>query len=187
MVFFTRSLGSLLAFTLIASIAAQAPSSTSASELALVDSQYANSGLAAATYAFPLPTFPLLPKLTRSLFLPSRSNTGFGVALTSTALLTVIYGGETVVNGEAYTVEQVTDGPEIYITASDEAASSYAEGTAYTLMLADAASLGDPDLEGNYRHFLNNGLTGVAGSEGNTTFEPVNGRVITSYAAPGPM
>lgn len=52
-------------------------------------------------------------------------------------------------------------------------------------MLADASSLGDPDPQGNYRHFLENGVT-VPATTG-SSFAFVDGTIITSYAAPGPI
>ncbi|KAK4703596.1 hypothetical protein P7C70_g2625, partial [Phenoliferia sp. Uapishka_3] len=143
--------------TLALRAVAQIPATASATDLALVEAQYVNSGLA------------------------STSNTGFGVPLKATALLTIEYGFGTISNGAAYTVDQV------FVTPTNSTASSFTSSSLYTLTLADAASLGDPDVEGNYRHFLVNGLTGAAASGANETFEPTGGNVITAYAAPGPI
>lgn len=44
-----------------------------------------------------------------------------------------------------------------------------------------------PDAEGNYRHYLANGLTGSAGNSNNLTFAPEGGNTITYFAAPGPI
>lgn len=46
------------------------------------------------------------------------SNTGFGVDLKATAVLTVEYGFGAVVNGQAYTVDQVTDAPDVSLHTS---------------------------------------------------------------------
>lgn len=73
------------------------------------------------------------------------------------------------------------------MTPSSSSISSFNASSAYTLMLADASSLGDPDAQGNYRHFLANNLTGAAPTSGNNSFEPVDGTAVTSYAAPGPL
>lgn len=82
----------------------------------------------------------------------------------------------------------------------DEYSAWFNESSAYTLMLADASSLGDPDQEGellsrcfgtrpcsrsptgNYRHYLANSMTGSGDS-----FTPSGGQTITYYAGPGPI
>lgn len=53
-------------------------------------------------------------------------------------------------------------------------------------MLADAASLGDPDVQGNYRHYLENSVpTPAQDASGELGLD--NGVVITGYAGPGPI
>ncbi|KAL8279032.1 hypothetical protein RQP46_008490 [Phenoliferia psychrophenolica] len=155
------SLVALTAFSL--SALAQVPATATASDLALVSAQYINSGFA------------------------STSNTGFGVSLKAEAILTVEYGFGNVVNGMAYDVTQVAAQPTVYVTPSTSTASDFTSSSLYTLTLADAASLGDPDTAGNYRHYLANSLTGASGSGSNLTFVPSNGTVITNYASPGPI
>ncbi|GAA5852459.1 hypothetical protein JCM8547_006789 [Rhodosporidiobolus lusitaniae] len=167
-----RQLTMRSSFSLLAAVAAlssrafaqSVPATATAEALALVDAQYANSGL------------------------DNQGNAGFGVSLEASAILSVVYPSFGVVqNGETYTVDQVADQPDILVTPSEETAAWFNSSTAYTLALADASSLGDPDTRGNYRHFLGNGFTGAAASGSNLTFGPENGEVITSYAAPGPI
>mgnify|MGYP003874356899 CR=1 FL=1 len=115
-------------------------------------------------------------------------------------------------NGQAYDVNQVGEQPQIYVTPSQDTVAWFNSSSRYTLALADASSLGDPDSEGNYRcaaltrahflhdstmltyvnvrvrsHYLANGLTGEAPTSGNLTFTPEGGNVVTNYAAPGPI
>ena len=123
-------------------------------------------------------------------------NTGFGVALNSTALLTVTYSGLIVSNGQPYTAARMFPRSTLSRNAILKLVANYLEvatlptfalrsatnataaaAARYTYILADAASLGDPDLEGNYRHFLSNG----ASANG------TGGTVITSYAGPGTL
>ncbi|GAA5821468.1 hypothetical protein JCM10212_002120 [Sporobolomyces blumeae] len=140
------------------------PSSASAADLALVSAQFANSGF----------------NLT--------SNAGFGLTLDAKAILSVVYGSVGVIqNGNSYTNDQVSEAPDVYVTPSSETAAWFNSTSRYTLTLADASALDNPDAEGNYRHFLANGLTGSAPSSGNLTFEPQDGTVVTSYAGPGPL
>lgn len=40
---------------------------------------------------------------------------------------------------------------------------------------------------GNYRHFLENSLTGAPAAGSNLTFAPSGGNIITNYATPGPL
>ncbi|BGP41553.1 hypothetical protein JCM10450v2_005599 [Rhodotorula kratochvilovae] len=140
------------------------PASAAAADLALVNAQYDNSGF------------------------DESGNAGFGIDLDAKAILTVVYPSAGVIqNGQSYTVDQVSDRPELFVTPAQETVGWFNESSRYTVALADASSLGDPDAEGNYRHFLVNGLTGAAPSSGNLTFEPENGNVVTYYAAPGPI
>lgn len=83
----------------------------------------------------------------------------------------------------------MSDAPDVYVTPAQDTAAWFNSSSRYTLTLADASALGDPDSEGNYRHFLANSETGAAAaaSSGNLTFAPQDGTVITSYAAPGPL
>ncbi|GAA5889723.1 hypothetical protein JCM5296_002443 [Sporobolomyces johnsonii] len=151
-------------FALVASASAQALPSTAASpeQLALVDAQYNASGF------------------------PDSGDAGFGISLNSQAILTVSYASFVVQNGNAYTAEQVATAPTVYVTPSTASRDEFNSSSTYTVMLADASSLGDPDTAGNYRHYLVNGQTGTS-TGSNYTFEPSGGTVITSYAGPGPI
>ncbi|GAA5958955.1 hypothetical protein JCM3765_000784 [Sporobolomyces pararoseus] len=161
----------MLAYTALAALAlgltasAQSiPATASAEDLALVSAQFANSGF----------------NLT--------SNAGFGLTLDAKAILSVQYGFGVVENGQEYSVDQVSEAPEIFVTPAQDTAAWFNSTTKYTLTLADASALGDADPEGNYRHFLANSETGAANSGSNLTFTPAqDGTVITSYAAPGPL
>ena len=88
-------------------------------------------------------------------------------------------------NGQTYTNTSVASQPSISVTPLDVA--TFNTSSRYTLTLADASSLGDPDTDGNYRHYLANNLTGVPSSSGNQSFSPSGGKVITAYASPGPL
>ncbi|GAA5883114.1 hypothetical protein JCM3774_002860 [Rhodotorula dairenensis] len=162
---FTASTFAAAALLSASAVSAQSiPAAADATQLATVSAQYANSGL------------------------NETGNAGFGISLDAKALLNVILAsGEQVQNGQAYSVDQVSAMPTISVTPSNETAAWFNSSAAYTLTLADASSLGDPDAEGNYRHFLANGLTGEAGSESNLTFVPEGGNTITNFAAPGPI
>lgn len=70
----------------------------------------------------------------------------------SSALLTVQYGFGAVQNGAQYTVAQVTGLPTVFVTPSS--ASTFTSAAKYTLILADASSLGDPDVQGEFKVFL---------------------------------
>ncbi|BGP01504.1 phosphatidylethanolamine-binding protein PEBP [Rhodotorula toruloides] len=140
------------------------PATADTRVLALTDVQYANSGR------------------------DDSGNAGFGVKLNSKALLTVVLSsGQVIQNGQQYPVDQLQERPTVYVTPADNYASLFNSSSKYTLTLADASSLGDADPEGNYRHFLANGLTGAPGSGANKTFTPEAGTTITNYAAPGPL
>lgn len=81
---------------------------------------------------------------TRLLSFFASSLTGFGLPLKSQAILTVQYGFGVVVNGAAYTTAQVASAPTVFVTPPGASSSQ----ALYTLILADAASLGDPDVQG---------------------------------------
>ncbi|KAK4051980.1 hypothetical protein OIO90_004510 [Microbotryomycetes sp. JL221] len=127
-------------------------------QLALVDAQYQNSGLAQAPEA------------------------GFGVELKSIALLNVQYSFGTVENGQAYEADQVAEQPTLTLVPAEQYAQNLTASTLYTVMLADANSLGDPSP--NYRHYLENSATGSPEGQGDTL---EGGNVVTSYAGPGPL
>ncbi|GAA5932956.1 hypothetical protein JCM3775_005275 [Rhodotorula graminis] len=140
------------------------PASASLLDLELVNAQYDNSGF------------------------DEGGNAGFDIELEAKALLTVVYPGAGIIeNGQAYSVDQVSEAPQLYVTPSQDTAAWFNSSSRYTVALADASSLGDPDSEGNYRHFLVNGLTGAAPTSGNLTFMPEGGTAVTNYAAPGPI
>ncbi|GAA5905969.1 YbhB/YbcL family Raf kinase inhibitor-like protein [Sporobolomyces salmoneus] len=155
----------LLALALGLSASAQSiPATATQEELALVSAQFSNSGFNLTT------------------------NAGFGLDLDAKALLTVVYGFGAVENGQEYSVDQLSEAPEIYVTPAEDTAAWFNSSSRYTLALADASALGDADPEGNYRHFLANSETGAAASGSNLTFSLAeDGTVITSYAAPGPL
>ncbi|KAK4050275.1 hypothetical protein OIV83_003596 [Microbotryomycetes sp. JL201] len=143
-----------------ATVSAQQSNGTSATptaeQLALVDAQYANSGFAQA---------------------PER---GFGIELKSRGLLTVEYESFGVVeNGQAYTADQVSDKPSVSFAPAEADASDFTNSTLFTLVLADANSLGDPTP--NYRHYLENSAKREQDGEID------DGNEVTSYAGPGPL
>ena len=94
--------------------------------------------------------------------------------------MTIVYTSGVVSNGQALTADDVANAPTVYVTPTTSTASSFASGNLFTLMLADIAALGNPDPQGDYRHFLMNGVsqTGQASSS-NLTFIPSGGTVIT--------
>ncbi|SCV70494.1 BQ2448_1888 [Microbotryum intermedium] len=142
--------------------ASQVSAQASAAALDIVDQGWNNSGFALNTIA------------------------GFGLELNATALLTVNYaGGAGVIeNGKDYTAAQVSKLPTFNFEPA-ASATTLGAGRAYTLILADASSLGDPDPQGNYRHYLSNGATATA--NGTDEFAVSGGTVITAYAGPGPL
>ena len=109
------------------------------------------------------------------------SNAGFDIDLEAKALLTIVYPGAGIIecvplslsstaskrankgltpesppsssrrNGQAYSVDQVSEAPEVYVTPAQDTVAWFNSTSRYTLALADASSLGDPDSEGNYR------------------------------------
>jgi len=109
----------------------------------------------------------------------------FGVPLHSQALLTIVYGTTTVANEAALTAAQVAASPSIYITPSTASVSNFSSTDLFTLVLADASSLGSPDPLFNYRHYLANS---VPGNSTTPTFElnRASANVVTFYAGPGP-
>lgn len=110
----------------------------------------------------------------------------FGTTLKSQALLSVEYPFGVVSNGAPYSVASVASNPTVFITPAS--ASTFTAATKFTLILADASSLGDPDVQGNYRHFLSNSLGGAGVATGsNLTFVATGGNTITYYASPGPI
>ncbi|KAL7006899.1 hypothetical protein EMMF5_003483 [Cystobasidiomycetes sp. EMM_F5] len=135
-----------------------------ASSVALVVAQYNNSGL---NYHI-------------------GSSQSFGLPLDATALLRVTYPGIGLIsNGAAYTASQVASAPSVAVWPAQGA--NYSTTSKYTLMLADASALGDPDAQGEYRHYLANGVGVPASFNGSGAFNVTNGTVITNYAGPGPI
>lgn len=122
-----------------------------------------------------------------SLYLSAPYPDGFGIPLKSQAILNVTYPSTgPITPGKAYSADDVKTLPTITVIPGDTAA--FKATTAFTLMLADANALGNPDKEGNYRHFLENGATfGDAGTDGGMAMNVGSGTVVTSYAGPGPL
>jgi len=87
------------------------------------------------------------------------------------------------------TAAQVAALPTIYVTPASSTASNFSSSDTFTLTLADASSLGSPDPQDNFRHFLANGIHGgSAASSDNSTFvvAPDSGNTVTFYSGPGP-
>ena len=70
--------------------------------------------------------------------------------------MNVAYNGQVLSNGQALTAAQVGALPTITVVPSTAAASNFTNAR-FTVMLADAAALGNPDRQGFYRHFLATG------------------------------
>ncbi|KAA1079620.1 hypothetical protein PGT21_017602 [Puccinia graminis f. sp. tritici] len=121
-----------------------------------------------------------------NLFLSAPYPDGFGIPLKAQAVLNVTYPSGPITNGKSYSAEDVKTLPTITLIPGDTAA--FKAPNAFTLILADANALGNPDKEGNYRHFLENGATfGDAGADGGMAMNVGSGTVVTSYAGPGPL
>ncbi|KEI37928.1 uncharacterized protein L969DRAFT_95778 [Mixia osmundae IAM 14324] len=152
---------------LILGAIAQAAAQATTEQLALVQAQYEASGFVT----------------------PIGNSLSFGIDFTPEALLTVVYPQGAVVNGHPYTATEVAELPSFtLLPASGQASTLTGSDARYTLMLADAAAIGDPDPQGDYRHFLVNYLTlnGTAAADGSIAFNPSAGNVVTNYAGPGP-
>jgi len=135
-----------------------------ASEIAYVEAQYNASGFDA----------------------PIGNSQSFNISLDAKALLEVMYGDTLLTNGAAYSADAVAQSPTIYVYPA-EGANITAEDR-FTLMLADASALGNPDAEGDYRHYLANDVHAPANwTSEELIFSPINETVITYYAGPGPI
>jgi len=112
----------------------------------------------------------------------------FDIPLKSQALLTVVYPGQApFANGAALSASDVANLPLFYLDTSTATAGNFSTTDTFTLFLADAAAIGDPDAQGDYRHFLANGVTPTQGTSAtNLTINPVTATIITDYAGPGP-
>ncbi|CAH7672433.1 phosphatidylethanolamine-binding protein [Phakopsora pachyrhizi] len=123
-----------------------------------------------------------------SSYLSSQYPDGFGIPLKAQAILNVNYPFGNVQLGKAYNASDVANQPTISISPLESSQASFKAPSAFTLMLADANALGNPDPKGNYRHFLENGVTfGDPTSNGTMSMNPGSGTVVTSYAGPGPL
>ncbi|WAQ91414.1 hypothetical protein PtA15_14A298 [Puccinia triticina] len=121
-----------------------------------------------------------------NLFLSAPYPDGFGIPLKAQAVLHVAYPSGPITLGKSYSAEDVKTLPTITVMPADPTA--FKAPNAFTLMLADANALGNPDKEGNYRHFLENGATfGDAGADGGMAMNVGSGTVVTNYAGPGPL
>lgn len=144
---------------------------------------------------------------------PIGNSLAFNIQLQPQALLEVVYGGpscesgrvliragQVVQNGAALTATQVAQLPQIYVTPTTATAASVLAGS-YTVMLADAAALGNPDAQGDYRRasvpdgraltladFLANGVKAASQPTGSNLTFPLSltTGVQTQYAGPGP-
>ncbi|MBW0521556.1 hypothetical protein O181_061271 [Austropuccinia psidii MF-1] len=122
-----------------------------------------------------------------NLSLASPYPDGFGIQLKASAILNVAYPSGVIQLGHPYSASDVASLPKIALqTGSDS--TTFKAPNAFTLMLADANALGNPDKQGNYRHYLENGATfGDPDSNGTMTLNSGSGTVVTSYAGPGPL
>jgi len=122
------------------------------------------------------------------LFLSSSYPDGFGISLKAQALLNVKYPSGDVTLGKAYSASDVSTQPSITVTPIDSAQSAFKTPNVFTLMLADANAYGNPDPQGNYRHFLENSATfGDASGNGTMALNVGSGTIVTAYAGPGPL
>lgn len=211
---------SLLALVVSVQAQGQVPAVATPAALALVDAQYVASGLNTKTYVpsslptrvrhlvvCPPPDFDQSEELSaderivvrgsESSCKARRSSLSF-ILLSQfrTANLTLqrvrplsLLNHRTSLTTRGIEVAQL---PTVYITPAAGALTTFTQTTKYTLVLADAASLGDPDLTaptegGDYRHFLANSLVGAPATGGNSTFVTSGGNVVTAYAGPGPL
>jgi len=158
-----------LALALFAIVKAQIPAIATDVELEEVKAEYVNSGFESTT-----------------------NPQGFGISLDSQLLVSVVYEGAGLIsNGQAYTADQVNTRPTVYLTPSASTLASFTTAQHYVLILADASAVGGPDPEGDYRHYLQTGISAAPGASatGNATFALAarSGTVVTAYAGPGPL
>lgn len=122
------------------------------------------------------------------LSLSSAYPDGFGIPLKAQALLSVVYPTGEVQLAKAYSASDVSTQPSISITPTSSAQATFKGPATFTLMLADANALGNPDPQGNYRHFLENGATfGDPTANGTMALNVGSGTIVTAYAGPGPL
>ncbi|KAK9895481.1 PEBP-like protein [Cystobasidium minutum MCA 4210] len=108
---------------------------------------------------------------------PIDDSQSLNMPLQAVGLLNVTYGDMTIQNGQAYPADQVNARPSFTAIPLEGASIN----GSYTLMLADFSAIGNPDPEGEYRHYLANDVQ--ISSVGMLS----NGTVITYYAGPGPL
>ncbi|CAD6571672.1 MAG: hypothetical protein CYPHOPRED_004538 [Cyphobasidiales sp. Tagirdzhanova-0007] len=117
---------------------------------------------------------------------PIGNSLSFGIPLQAVAELSIVYNGSVLTNGQALSAAQVADKPSISVIPV--AGANITSSMNFTLMLADASALGNPDAEGDYRHFLANDVHAPDSYNASAnSFEPTNGTVITYYSGPGPL
>ncbi|KAG0143256.1 hypothetical protein CROQUDRAFT_661506 [Cronartium quercuum f. sp. fusiforme G11] len=113
---------------------------------------------------------------------------GFGIPLKAQALLNVIYPSGNVQLAKPYSASDVSTLPTISVTPSASNEANFKAPNVFTLTLADANALGNPDPQGNYRHFLENGASfGDPTSNGTSALNSGSGTLVTPYAGPGPL
>jgi len=156
-----------LALLAYAASAQDVPAETTERELENVEEQYERAGFDEA-----------LP-----------DSQAFDIELDAEALLTVAYGDQVVELGEDYPADDVAALPDFWVTPLDNSTDDFSPDMQFTLMLADAAAVGGPDPEGDFRHFLANGVRFMAADGDNMTqaVDMSQATVVTQYAGPGPL
>lgn len=122
-----------------------------------------------------------------ALNLSSEYPDGFGIPLKALALLNVNYPNGTVNLGQAYNKSDTATKPTISITPVAASAENFKAPNVFTLIMSDANALGNPDPQGGFRHYLQNGVTFGDLTPNNTmNINEESGTLVTDYVGPAP-
>ncbi|EGG08337.1 uncharacterized protein MELLADRAFT_105154 [Melampsora larici-populina 98AG31] len=122
-----------------------------------------------------------------ALNLSSEYPVGLGIPLKALALLNVNYPNGPVNLGQPYNKTDVSTKPTISITPVVATVENFESPNVFTLIMSDANTLGNPDPQGGFRHYLQNGVTFGDLTPNNTlNINEGSGTVVTDYVGPGP-
>ncbi|EGG08338.1 uncharacterized protein MELLADRAFT_124549 [Melampsora larici-populina 98AG31] len=122
-------------------------------------------------------------------FSSGRAN-GFGIPLKALALLNVNYPNGSIKDGQPYNQPDVATKPTISVTPTASAVENFTAPSQFTLVMADANTIGNPDPLAGYRHYLQNGVTFADPLPNNTlNINEASGNAVTvtDYVGPAPL
>ncbi|KAI9627515.1 hypothetical protein KEM48_009815 [Puccinia striiformis f. sp. tritici PST-130] len=120
-----------------------------------------------------------------TLMLSAAYPDGFGVPLKAQAVLNVTYPTGSITLGKAYSADDVKTLPNISVIPSDPTA--FKSPNQFTLLLADANALGNPDKEELPTLLTEQCDLWRRGCERSMALNATSGTVVTAYAGPGPL